>query len=69
MTYLQKSICGLPAAIALGVASLVSAETTTPGIPETDGGGDSTLLFVVLGIAALAIMAGVYLASQREPTW
>lgn len=62
MNKVQKAISALPAALALLGASIVSAQTTTPGVPSTGAGGDATGLWVILGLAAIVVLAaGAYL--------
>lgn len=60
-------VTGLFVGTLLALAAPLSyAQTTTPGVPATGQGGDAVLNLVVLGISALALVAGgVYLAYTR----
>jgi hypothetical protein len=73
MTFaLTKRIAGGAVGLVVGTllalaAPLTYAQTTTPGVPETGAGGDAFSTLMVLGVAALSLVAGgMYLAYTRE---
>ncbi len=48
-------------------APLTYAQTTTPGVPDTGAGGNAPVNGIVLGVSALALLAGgVYLVGTRK---
>ena len=66
MSVLKKVAAGASLALLAG-AEFVSAQTTTPGTPDTGAGGDFLFNLILLGVAALVAAAGlVYMLRRAE---
>ncbi|MES2006597.1 MAG: hypothetical protein V4436_00645 [Patescibacteria group bacterium] len=56
---IKHFILATTAAIILGLGSIASAQTTTPGVPNTGVGGDSTTNWLILATTGVIVLAGI----------
>jgi len=58
---------GVASVFAQSTTTLGTTTTTTPGVPNTGAGGDAMINILLLGVAAVVMVAGiVYLARVRK---